>query len=350
MFTLHIINSKHSLVTEGGQRPLGMLEVLQSAWHWHWRTIEAGCWARGRDWWGAPWWGRPLPGVRWIQCDHPQHTPPPAWQLTGISSVRWGQEQLLIAINYVRWWLIPDMKEWSQSCNSNGRAVGVGGRSKLFDYEGISFFRAFLFDRFDILILEEEEKNRERYRKIFTATPPTFNIYEKYFSIECRLKSQRVWATDKDFDRKYFSVCCVRLSTHVDYKQVYMTFVLQLWDNGQLWYHTMIKITSLQANWQYFRFWVQLSSNECTFGHDQHFAAFAMLLFLCRIVARLPAVRQGRALSWRCSEDQLWRSRSRPPETVATGLRSAGIMWSPISAWPVRSRVVHWVKPAATAN
>ena len=68
-----------------------------------------------------------------------------------------------------------------------------------------------------------------------------------------------------------------------------------------LCYNTMIKITSLQANWQYFRFWVQLSSNE--FGHDQHFAAFAMLLFLCRIVARLPAVRQGRALSWRCSED-----------------------------------------------
>ena len=120
-----------------------MLEVLQSAWHWHWRTIEAGCWARGRDWWGAPWWGRPLPGVRWIQCDHPQHTPPPAWQLTGISSVRWGQEQLLIAIKHVRWRLIPDMKEWSQSCNSNGRGVGVGGRSKLFDYEGISFCSSF---------------------------------------------------------------------------------------------------------------------------------------------------------------------------------------------------------------
>ena len=34
---------------------------------------------------------------------------------------------------------------------------------------------------------------------------------------------------------------------------------------------------------------------QCTLGHDQHLAAFAMLLFLCRIVARLPAVRQGRS-------------------------------------------------------
>ena len=98
--------------------------------------------------------------------------------------------------------------------------------SSLIMRESVSF-QAFLFDRFDILLLEEE-KNKERYQKIFTATPPTFNIYEKYFSIECRLKSQRVWATDKDFDRKYFSVCCVRLSTHVDYKQVYTTFVLLL--------------------------------------------------------------------------------------------------------------------------
>ena len=137
--------------------------------------------------------------------------------------------------------------------------------------------------------------------------------------------------------------------------------ICSLWDNGLMVCGPLLYLRTINnQNWKYPNHHedheliskigkiADLSEIEfqCTFGHDQHLAAFAMLLFLCRIVARLPAVRQGRsqlAMVW-CS--------SAGASGDCGHWSQERIMWSPISARPVRRVETGALseKPAATVN